>query len=121
MASVSSGKRDCNQGDVSMEVEAREISCLAANAAGMSRHVTVAQRSRRAANAAEMSSYAAAAWENVSRAGDDSYRRMRALVLKQMDQISRWARLQDDLQASFEQSTDINRQLNFDAPDSIIH
>ena len=29
-----------------------------------------------------------------------------------MDQISRWARLQDDLQASFEQSTDVIRQLN---------
>ena len=37
---------------------------------------------------------------------------MRALVHRQMDQISRWARLQDDLQASFEQSTGIIRQLN---------
>ena len=53
-----------------------------------------------------------AAWENVSRAGEDSYRRMNALVLRQMDQISRWARLQDDLKASFEQSTDVIRQLN---------
>ena len=37
---------------------------------------------------------------------------MRALVLRQMDQISRWARLQDDLKASFEQSTGVIRQLN---------
>ena len=37
---------------------------------------------------------------------------MRALVLRQMDQISRWARLQDDLKASFEQSTDVIRQLS---------
>ena len=37
---------------------------------------------------------------------------MRALVLRQMDQISRWARLQDDLKASFEQSTDVIQQLN---------
>ena len=37
---------------------------------------------------------------------------MRALVLRQMDQISRWARLQDDLKASFEQSTNVIRQLN---------
>ena len=37
---------------------------------------------------------------------------MRALVLRQMDQISRWAGLQDDLQASFEQSTNVIRQQN---------
>ena len=66
----------------------------------------------RAVNAAEMSSRAAAAWENASRAGEDSYKRMHALVLRQMDQISRWARLQDDLKASFEQSTGVIRQLN---------
>ena len=68
--------------------------------------------SRRDVNAAEMSSLAAAAWENASRAGEDSYKRMRALVHRQMDQICRWVRLQDDLQASFEQSTDVIRQLN---------
>ena len=34
------------------------------------------------------------------------------MVHSQMDQISGWARLQDDLKASFEQSTDIIRQLN---------
>ena len=59
-----------------------------------------------------MSSRAAAAWENASRAGEDSYRRMHALALRQMDQISRWERLQGDLKASFEQSTDVIRQLN---------
>ena len=37
---------------------------------------------------------------------------MHALVLGQMDQISSWVRLQDDLKASFEQSTGIIRQLN---------
>ena len=68
--------------------------------------------SRRTANAAEMSSLAAVAWENASRAGEDSYRRMCALVHRQMDQISRWARLQDDQQASSEQSTDVIQQLN---------
>ena len=36
---------------------------------------------------------------------------MCALVLRQMDQISKWARLQDDLKASFEQSTGVIRQL----------
>ena len=43
-----------------------------------------------------------ATWENVSRAGEDSYRRMHAIVHSQMDQISDWARLQDDMKASFE-------------------
>ena len=65
--------------------------------------------SRRVVNSAEMSCRAVAAWENVSRAGEDSYRRMHALVLRQMDQISRWAMLQDDLKASFEQSTGVIR------------
>ena len=68
--------------------------------------------SHRIVNAAEMSSHAAAAWEIASRVGEDSYTHMRALVLRKMDQISRWARLQDDLQASFELSTDVIRQLN---------
>ena len=67
--------------------------------------------SRCTANAAEMSRRTVSAWENVSRAGDDSYRRMRALVLRQMDQISGWARLQDDMKASFEQATGVIRQL----------
>ena len=66
------------------------------------RAMEAAEMSRRATNAAEMSSRVAAARENVSRAGEDSYRRMRALIHRQVDQISRWARLQDDLQDSFE-------------------
>ena len=93
---------------------AAERSRRAAEAAWRTRRAVdeAEEMSRRAANAAEMSSHAAVAWENASRAGEDSYRRMRALVHRQMDQISRWARLQDDLQASFEQSTDVIRQLN---------
>ena len=67
--------------------------------------------SRRATNAAEMSRRAAAAWENFSRAGDDCYRRMHAIIHSQMDQISGWARLQDNMKASFEQATNIIRQL----------
>ena len=67
--------------------------------------------SHRAANAAEMSRRAAAAWENFSRAGDDCDRRMHAIVHSQMDQISGWARLQDDMKASFEQATGVIRQL----------
>ena len=65
----------------------------------------------RATNVAEMSRRAAAAWENFSRAGDDCYRRMHAIVHSQMDQISGWARLQDAMKASFEQATGIIRQL----------
>ena len=75
------------------------------------RAAEVEEMSRRAANAAEMSSRTAAAWENVSRAGEDSYRRMHAIVLSQMDQISGWASLQDDMKASFEQATGVIRQL----------
>ena len=115
-----------------MEAEAREMSRLAARAADMSRRAEVAaQRSRRAAEAArrsrravdaadwsghaaeaaEMSRRTAAAWENFSRAGDDCYRRMHVIVHSQMDQISGWARLQDDMKASFEQATGVIRQL----------
>ena len=143
MASVSSGSRDCHQGEASMEAEAREMSRLAAKAANMSLRMAVAaersrraaeaarrsrcavdaadwsgraaeaaEMSRRATNAAEMSRRAAAAWENFSRAGDDCYRRMHAIVHSQMDQISGWARLQDDMKASFEQATSVIRQLN---------
>ena len=128
MASVSSGSKDCHQGEASMEAEAREMSRLVARAADMSRRTEVAaQRSRRAAEAArrsrravdaadwsgraaeaaEMSRRAAAAWENFSRAGDDCYRRMHAIVHSQMDQISGWARLQDDMKASFEEATGV--------------
>ena len=70
-----------------------------------------AEMCRRATNAAEMSRRAAVAWENVSRAGDDSYRRMHEIVHSQMDQISGWVRLQDDMKASFEQATGVIRQL----------
>ena len=66
--------------------------------------------SRRATNATEISCRAAAGWENFSRAGDDCYRRMHAIVHSQMDQISGWARLQDDMKASFEQATGVIRQ-----------
>ena len=67
--------------------------------------------SRRAANAAEMSRRTAVAWENFSRADDDCYRRMHAIVHSQMDQISGWARLEDDMKASFQQATGVIRQL----------
>ena len=88
-----------------MEEEAREMSRLAAKAADMSSSAAVAaQRPRRAAEAAGRSRRAAAAWENFSRAGEDSYRRMHAMVHSQMDQISGWARLQDE-------ATGVNRQL----------
>ena len=69
------------------------------------------EMSRRPMNAANISHRAAAAWENFSRAGDDCYRRMHAIVHSQMDQISGLTRLQDDVKASFEQATDIIRQL----------
>ena len=80
------------------------MSRLTAKAADMSSRAAVAaQRSRRAAEAARRSCRAAAAWENFSRAGEDSYRRMHAIVHSQMDQISGWMKLQDELNASFEQ------------------
>ena len=102
------------------------MSLLAAKAANMSRRVAeearrtrravdaadwsgraaeAAEMSRRATNAAEMSRRAVAAWENFSWVGDDCYRRMHAIVHGQMDQISCFARLQDDMKASFEQAT----------------
>ena len=68
--------------------------CRAIEAADWpSRTAEAAEMSRRASNAAKMSHRATAAWENVSRAGDDPYRRMHAIVRSQMDQISGWARL----------------------------
>ena len=70
-----------------------------------------AEMSRRATNAVEMSRRAATAWENFSWARDDCYRRMHAIIHSQMDQISDWARLQDDKKASFEQATGVIRQL----------
>ena len=75
------------------------------------RAAEAAEMSRRATNAVEMSRRAVASWENFSRAGDDCCRRMHAIVHSQMDQISGWARLQDDMKASFEQATGVIRQL----------
>ena len=92
--------------------EAARRSRRAIDAADWSgRAAEAAEMSRRATNAAEMSRRAAAAWENFSRAGDDCYRRMHAIVHSQMDQISGWARLQDDMKASFEQATGVIREL----------
>ena len=88
------------------------MSRLAVRAADMSHRAEVAaQRSRRTAEAARRSRRAAAAWENFSRAGDDCYRRIHAIVHSQMDQISGWVRLHDDMKASFEQATGVIRQL----------
>ena len=67
--------------------------------------------SRRIANAAEMSCRAAAAWENISRACDDCYRRMHAIVHSQMDQISGWARLQDEATGVIRQLGEGNAKL----------
>ena len=115
-----------------MEEEAREMSRLAAIVANMSRCTAIAaersrravdaadwsgraaeaaEMSRRATNAAEMSRRTAAAWENFSQADNDCYRHMHAIVHSQMDQISGWVRLQDDMKASFEQATGVIRQL----------
>ena len=92
--------------------EAARRSCHAVDVADWSGHATeAAEMSRRAENVAEMSRRAAVAWENFSRAGDDYYRRMHAIVHSQMDQISGVARLQDDVKASFEQATGVIRQL----------
>ena len=79
MASVSSGSRDCHQGEASLGAGAREISRLAAIAANMSRCTVVpSERSRRAAeaewrtrraiDAADWSGHAAEAEEMSSRA-----------------------------------------------------
>ena len=59
-----------------------------------------------------MSRFATAAWENESRAGDDSYRCMHAIIHSEMDQISGWARLQDDMTTSFEQAIGALREGN---------
>ena len=54
MASVSSGSRDCHQGEASLEAGAREMSRLAAIAANMSRRTAVAaERSRHTVEAAD--------------------------------------------------------------------
>ena len=71
--------------------------------------------SRRATNAAEMSRRAAAAWENFSRAGNDCYRRMHAVVHSQMDQISGWARMQDEATGVIRQLGEGNAKLRASA------
>ena len=70
--------------------------------------------SRRAANAAEMSSRAAVAWQNVSWADEDSHRRMRAMLDDLMGQISDWMKLQDEMNALFENATNVIRGLGED-------
>ena len=95
--------------DMSRRTEvAAQSSHRAAEAARRSRRtVDVADWSGRAMEAAEMSRRATAAWVNFSREGNDSYRCMHAIIHSQMDQISGWARLQDDMKASFEQAIDV--------------
>ena len=67
--------------------------------------------SRRIVNAADMSSRTATAWENVSRVGEDSYRRMHAIVHSQMGQISGWARMQDEATGVIRQLGEGNAKL----------
>ena len=77
--------------------EAARRSRRAVDVADWSVHAAeVAEMSRRAAKAARRSHRAAVVWENFSWAGEDSYRCMHAMVHSQMDQISGWARLQDE-------------------------
>ena len=66
---------------------------------------------RRTTNATEMASRTAAAWENFSRVGEDSYRRMHAIVHSQIDQISRWARMQDEATGVIRQLGEGNAKL----------
>ena len=95
-----------------MEEEAREMSHLTAKATDMSsRAVVAAQRSRRAAEATRRSRRATVAWENFLRAGEDSYRRMHAMVHSQMDQIFGWARLQDEATGVIRQLWEGNAKL----------
>ena len=61
--------------------------------------------------AAGRSRRAAAAWENFSRAGEDSYRRMHAMVHSQMDQISGRATLQDEATGVIRQLGEGNAKL----------
>ena len=92
--------------------EATRRSRRAVDATDCSVHASkAAEMPRRATNATKMSRHATAAWENFSRASDDCYKRMRAIVHSQMDQISGSARLRDDMIASFEQATGVIRQL----------
>ena len=67
--------------------------------------------SRRTAEAAQRSCRTTAAWENFSRAGEDSYKRMHKIVHSQMDQISGWARLQDEATGVIRQLGEGNAKL----------
>ena len=67
--------------------------------------------SHRAAEVAGRSRRAAVAWENFSRAGEDSYRCMHATIHSQMDQISGWARLQDEATGVIRQLGEGNAKL----------
>ena len=67
--------------------------------------------SRHAAKSAKRSRCTVAAWENFSRAGEDSYRRMHAIVHSQMDQISGWVRMQDEATGVIRQLGEGNAKL----------
>ena len=83
-----------------------------ADAVDWSGHVAeAAEMSRRAVEAAGRSRRAVAAWENFLRAGEDSYRRMHAIVHSQMDQISGWARMQDEATGVIRQLGEGNAKL----------
>ena len=70
--------------------------------------------SRHTANATKMSSRATVAYENVSRAGEDSHRRMNAMLDDLMGRISNWMKQQDETNASFESDTSVIRGLGED-------
>ena len=67
--------------------------------------------SRHAAEAGRRSRRTAVAWENFSWAGEDSYRRMHAMVHSQMDQIYGWTRLQDEATGVIRQLGEGNAKL----------
>jgi len=92
--------------------EAARRSRRAVDVADWSGHAAeAAEMSRRAAEAAGRSRRAVAARENFSRAGEDSYRRMHAIVHSQMDQISSWARMQDEATSVIRQLGEGNAKL----------
>jgi hypothetical protein len=68
----------------------------------------------RTVNVAERSSRTVTAWENVLRVGEDSHRRMRAMLDDLMDRIFGWVKLQDEMNASFENAAGVIRGLGED-------
>ena len=93
-------------------VEAARRSRRAVDVADWSGHATeAAEMSRRTTDAVGRSRRAAAALENFSQAGEDSYRRMHAIVHSQMDQISGWARMQDEATSVIRQLGEGNAKL----------